>query len=169
MPLSAIEEEIIGSLRRIAQAFQQQSSTLAQGHGLTGPQLAILQHVAQHESVTVSSLAKAAYLGAPTVSGILHRLEKQGFIVRSRSEVDRRQVNARVTESGRLLLSSKPSLLKDVFRERLARLEDWEQQMILTSLRRIVGMMESPPLPPAGSDSPADPTAGPKKSPNSSP
>lgn len=139
---STIEDEIIVSLRRIAQAFNQQSFHLAQGHGLTGPQLAILQQAALAGSVTASCLAKSAYVGQPTISGILNRLEKQGLIERIRSETDRRQVMISVTEAGKQLLSNQPSLLKDVFRTRLAALESWEQQMILTGLQRIVWMME---------------------------
>ncbi len=139
----SIENQIVAAIRRIIQAVELNSRRLVESIGLTGPQLAVLREAARCGPMPVGALARAVHLSQPTVTGILNRLEKRGLIQRERSVNDRRAVNVNVTEAGRDLSSSAPSLLQDSFHRRLGDLEPWEQTMILSILQRIAGMMDA--------------------------
>jgi len=143
----SIEDQIVAAIRRIMRAVDLHSRHLAEAHGLTGPQLAILQ-AASRLGVASSTgvLARAVHLSGPTVTGILDRLARSGLVERTRSGQDRRSVTITVTALGEEVLAAAPSLLQDRFRAELERVEDWEQSMILATLQRIAAMMDAESL-----------------------
>jgi len=138
-----LEEQVIAALRRITRAIDLHSRLLLQKNGLTIPQLAALQATQRLQPVTVGALARDIHLGPATVTGILGRLEKRGLISRTRGDLDRRSVVIRLTDDGTKLVAEAPSLLQDRFHRELAKLQGWEQTMILATLQRIASMMDA--------------------------
>jgi len=138
-----IEDQILVALRRVTRAIDLRSRMLLQDHGLTTPQLLTLLAVARLQPVTATAVAREVHLGQPTVTGILSRLERRGWIQRARGERDRRSVSIRLTESGQQALEQAPSLLAPRFRERFRQLQDWEQTQLLSSLQRLAHMMDA--------------------------
>ena len=80
---------------------------------------------------------------ARVAEGIRQRLEKRGLIRRSRSERDRRQVLVWLEEAGRKVLAQAPPPLRASFAAEFQKLPDWEQTQILSSLQRVMAMMEA--------------------------
>jgi hypothetical protein len=78
-----------------------------------------------------------------TVTSIVDRLVERGFVVRSRGELDRRQVWVTVTAHGRAMLSSMPDTMQDRFQSRFARLPDWEQAIIVAMLERLTALLHA--------------------------
>ncbi len=143
----SIEDQIVAAIRRIMRAVDLHSRHLAEEHGLTGPQLATLKAASRlGEASSTGALARAVHLSGPTVTGILDRLAKRGLVERARSGQDRRSVTITITRRGEEVLAAAPSLLQDRFRGELARVEDWEQTMILAMLQRIAAMMDAESL-----------------------
>lgn len=105
------EDQIVAAIRRIIRAVDLHSRQLVHGHGLTGPQLAVLQEISRLQPVSPSVVAKSAHLSQPTVTGILKRLEARNLVQRQKSDVDRRSVTVSVTELGKQTLAASPSLL----------------------------------------------------------
>ncbi len=138
-----IEDRIIAALRRIIRAVDLRSRQLVEAYGLTGPQLATLQEAARLDGVSASVLAKAVHISHSTLTGIIDRLERRGMVARVRKGEDRRSVTIRVTDEGAAVLAAAPSLLQDRFRNELAKLEEWEQTMMLGMLQRIATMMDA--------------------------
>jgi len=138
-----IEDQILVALRRVTRAIDLRSRMLLQDHGLTTPQLLTLLAVARLQPVTATAVAREVHLGQPTVTGILSRLERRGWIQRARAERDRRSVSISLTESGRRALEKAPSLLAPRFREMFRQLQDWEQTQLLASLQRLAQMMDA--------------------------
>ncbi|MBN2294618.1 MAG: MarR family transcriptional regulator [Pirellulales bacterium] len=138
-----IEEQVIAALRRITRAIDLHSRLLLQKNGLTIPQLAALQAIQRLQPITVSALARDIHLGSATVTGILSRLESRGLISRTRGDHDRRSVVVELTEDGAKIVAEAPSLLQDRFHRELAKLQEWEQTMILSTLQRIASMMDA--------------------------
>ena len=134
------------ALRRIIRAIDLHSRVLVTHYGLTGPQLVILRLLGDRQGVAVSELASEAPLSQATVTGILDRLERRGLVVRRRGEQDKRKVLVRLTDAGRDALAGAPPLLQEHFTARLAELKDWERTQILSSLQRVVAMMEAEDL-----------------------
>ncbi len=137
-----IEDEIVLALRRIIRGVDLHSRHLVHEVGLTWPQLATLRAAARLGDCSLATLARAVHLGQPTLTGIIQRLERIGYVSRSPHKQDGRSVNITVTASGRELLERAPSLLQDRFHAELAKLKDWERFQTLASLQRIAEMMD---------------------------
>jgi len=138
-----IEDHIVASIRRIIRAIDLQSRRLQDRCKLTGPQLATLREVERAGGLSISGLARAVHLSQPTVSGIVHRLERGDLVRRRQAEGDRRSVVIEVTPEGARVLDEAPSLLQERFRDELARLEEWERHWMLSALERIASMMDA--------------------------
>jgi len=158
-----VSEQVVLALRRLIRATDLHSRSLIARYGLTLPQLAVLEALSHHGSLAVSELTKAVHLSQATVTGILDRLEKRFLIERHRSDTDKRRVMVRLTPGGEKILSRRPPHLQEHFVSEFAKLQDWEQTQILSSLQRLAGMMEAGPLkdgpvfPGARTEMPAEP------------
>lgn len=65
--------------------------------GVTGPQGMLMRTLAHHGEMKISDLSEMLTLSNSTVSGMIDRLEKQGFVERVRSKEDRRVVHVKIT------------------------------------------------------------------------
>ena len=142
-PSGTITNNVLIALRKITQSISMNSKSLVKRVGLTGPQLMILQEIVHAGDVSVGEVAKAISLSQGTVTGILERMEKRELVSRRRSDTDRRRVLVQATEAGKTLLGTAPPLMQEVFEERFNSLPDWEQNMILSSLQRLVSIMDA--------------------------
>lgn len=143
-PLSgSITDHVLISLRKIIQSITIHSRYLVKTIGLTGPQLVILQEVSKVAEVPVGEIAKAISLSQATVTGVLERLEKRGLVLRRRDDIDKRRVLVKITGEGLRLLEISPPPMQESFVEQFNGLEDWEKSMILSSLQRLVVMMDA--------------------------
>ncbi len=140
---NSITENVLISLRKIMQSISIHSRYLVKQVGLTGPQLVILLEVSKFDEVSVGKIAKAISLSQATLTGVLERLEKRSLVLRRRDDIDRRRVLVRITEDGLRLLETAPPPLQESFVEQFNALEDWEQAMMLSSLQRLVVMMDA--------------------------
>ncbi len=136
-------KEVLISLRKIIQAIDLHSKNLSKKYGLTGPQLIILQEIAATSQISVTELGRAISLSQGTVTGIISRLEKKELVYKRKSEKDKRRTELYVTEKSMRILENAPPPLQETFLEQFANISDWEQMMIMSSLRRIVDMMEA--------------------------
>lgn len=141
-----LETQITAAIRRVMRAVDLHSRRLVDEYGLTGPQLATLHETERSGPLTASALARAVHLSGATMTGILNRLEKRGYVERARGEADRRTVMVLITGSGREVLMRAPSLLQDTFRKQLSELQTWERLMMLANLQRIASMMDAEDL-----------------------
>jgi len=139
----AVCDEVLIAIRRIIQAIDLHSRDLVRQFGLTGPQLIVLQEISRLGEVSVGEIAKAISLGQATVTGILERLENRGLIIKQRSKNDKRRVLVQATSASKQLLEKAPPPMQEHFIQQFTNLQDWEQAMILSSLQRIVAMMDA--------------------------
>lgn len=138
-----MSEQILITLRKIIRAIDLHSKKLIQQCGLTGPQLIILKVINRLNNISVSELSISVSLSNATVTDILDRLEKRGFVYRNRSNIDKRRVLITLTDLARETLKKSPPLLQERFTSKLEKLKEWEQTSLLASLQRIVSMMEA--------------------------
>ena len=85
--------------RLITQAYH----PLLSGIGLTYPQYLVMMVLWEQDAQPVNDIAKKLYLETNTVTPLLKRMEAEGFVERSRSKADARQVIVSLTEKGRML------------------------------------------------------------------
>ena len=85
--------------RLITQAYHPFLSEI----GLTYPQYLVMMVLWERDAQPVNDIAKRLYLETNTVTPLLKRMEAEGFVKRSRSSADARQVIVSLTEKGRVL------------------------------------------------------------------
>jgi DNA-binding MarR family transcriptional regulator len=93
--------------------------------------------------VSVGELAREVHLSQGTVTGILDRLSRREFVSRRRSDVDKRRMMVQATAAALEMIQKAPSLLQEQFVRELSMLADWEKSQTLSSLQRVVAMMEA--------------------------
>lgn len=141
-----LTERILVALRRVMRAVDLHSRKLVHTHSLTSPQLVLLREIDRVGEIAIGELARRSNIGNATATGIVDRLEQRGLVVRSRNGRDRRSVLVSCTDNARTLLSAAPPLLQERFMVELERLQDWEQEQILSSLERLAKMMNAEDL-----------------------
>ncbi len=107
---------------------------------LTEQQWRILRVLWENDRLPTAELAKQTLLPAPSLVGILDRLEKKGLVQRLRSEEDRRVVCVSPTDAGRALeLEIRPQVAE--IHQSLTQMispEEWEQ------LSQILDKLQAP-------------------------
>ena len=139
----SVSEQVLTALRQIIRAIDLQSKNLERKYGLTIPQLVVLKEINRGGELTVGEIARKVNLSQATVTSILDRLEGRGLATRSRSFEDKRRVMVRMTEQGSAILKDSPSILQEHFLRQFGKLRQWEQTLILSSLQRVVSMMNA--------------------------
>jgi MarR family transcriptional regulator, multiple antibiotic resistance protein MarR len=86
-------------------------------YGVTSSQFKVLIIVAQFETDTPADLCRHLSLDSGSMTRMLDRLEQKGLIERSRSDIDRRQVQIRLTEDGKKLSDRLPQVGADAMNE----------------------------------------------------
>lgn len=142
-PIRTTSDNVMIALRKIIQAIDMNSKKLVKRVGLTGPQLVILQEISNTGEVTAGEIARAVSLSQATVTGILERMEKSGLLSRRRNEHDKRRVMVNITATGKQVLEDAPPLMQEAFVDQFSSLQEWEQTMILSSLQRLVSIMDA--------------------------
>ena len=135
--------QVMAALRRIIRAIDLHSRALVHQFGLTGPQLVVLKELMESSPQPVNRVATAVSLSQATVTGILDRLERKGMVTRVRDSADKRKVMVSPTPAAEESLAGAPPLLQEHFTAAFEKLPDWERTQILSSLQRIVALMEA--------------------------
>jgi DNA-binding MarR family transcriptional regulator len=134
--------EIMQSLRRIIKAIENYSNEVSGNFGITGPQLWALKTISQHEELFLGELSKGMYLHPSTITGLIDRLEKKGFVERYRDQGDRRVIKLRLTPSGKDLIRRTPNPIQGKMIYGLRKLKRAELSSIHESIRKLAEVME---------------------------
>ncbi|MDW3195818.1 MAG: MarR family transcriptional regulator [Cytophagales bacterium] len=121
-----------------------ESKAIQKDFGLSITQLLCLGHLQGNDGYksTHRELMDLLSLNSSTVSGILNRLEKRGYIARLSNEMDKRSKSIILTASGLKLLEETPNVLHDRLAEKLDKLSIEDKEMVQKSLSIIIGAME---------------------------
>lgn len=136
-------EEVLIALRRVIRATDLHSKYLAKTTSLTAPQILLLQTLRDKGQITIGELAQEVSLSQATVTTILDRLEKRNLVYRQRSVTDKRKVHAFLTDDALEILKNAPIPLQEQFTRQFSDLQEWEQTMIISSLKRVAQMMDA--------------------------
>jgi DNA-binding MarR family transcriptional regulator len=135
--------ETMQSLRRIIKSLQDYSQTVYSHFGITGPQLWVLKTLYQNGSLSLGELSKGMYLNPSTITGVVDRLEKRGFVLRGRNEIDRRVVKVQLTLKGTELVKRAPNPIQGKMVYGLRKLKKDELFSIYRSVDKLVEIMEA--------------------------
>jgi DNA-binding MarR family transcriptional regulator len=135
--------ETMQALRRIIKALQDYSQDISNQFGITGPQLWALKTIFQHGDLSLSELSKRMYLHPSTMTGVVDRLEKKGFVVRKRDEGDRRVIQLQLTPQGTHLIKKAPNPIQGKMIYGLRRLKRHELDSIFRAVQKLTEIMEA--------------------------
>ena len=105
--------------------------------GLTSPQIHALLWLGHDGPLTMGELARRVAVTEKTVTGVVDRLERDGYLRRERDRLDRRIVRARATERGAHL----GRLIEDGMHAQLVRLLGLLEPPERRAVQRIVGRL----------------------------
>ena len=93
--------EIFKVLKQIMAEMKQSVHQEFKELNITGPQVMLVGALIHHGEMKMTDISESMGLTNSTISGIVDRLEKQGFVERIRSNEDRRVVFVKVTDEFR--------------------------------------------------------------------
>lgn len=110
---------------------------MASQFGLTGPQLTVLKLLESFGDLSFSSLSERIRAQNSTVTGIIDRMEREGYVRRERSTTDRRVIFIRLTEKGARLARFIQVEPMEIFRNALLDLSQGDLRELLRILTKL--------------------------------
>lgn len=135
--------ETMQSLRRIFKALQNYSHQVSNQYGITGPQLWVLKTVFQNGGLPLGELSQKMYLHPSTITGVVDRLEKKGYVSRDRDQEDRRVVMVQLTPKGKRLVKRAPNPVQGKMIHGLRQVRKEKLEFIHESVQTLVEIMEA--------------------------
>ena len=136
--------DILIKIRKIVRSVDIESKKIQKEYGVSIPQVLCLSFLNDSPNYqrTQGEIRKFLNLNSSTVSGIIYRLEKKGFLARLPKTGDKRVVNITLTSGGKELLIRIPPLLHEQLSEKLQNLDDPELEKIKKSLEILVQLLD---------------------------
>lgn len=106
--------------------------------GLTVTQLRLLSHVHESEGISNAELADRLYVTRPSVSALLERLERGGFIRREVSPNDRRGICIWLEERGREAVTAAREEAREYAASLMEDLGDDDLRHITSALEKLI-------------------------------
>ena len=116
--------------------FSELKSELAL-YDLTPVQYGVLNFLWRTKQNTPKNIAKELKLETSTISGILDRMEKKGFIVRMIDLDDRRQVKVELTDKSKKLEDIIVTLVEQFNFQKMSGFGEQEQRLLKKMLRQL--------------------------------
>lgn len=135
---------ILINIRKILRSVNLESKRIQKEFGLSIPQLLALNYLSNcHDyRATHSELAKYLNLNSSTLTGIISRLEKKGWVAKMPKQQDRRVVFILITTSGMQLLKGAPQLMHQRLSKKLEKLSVIEYQELGKAFDLLIKFME---------------------------
>lgn len=123
--------------------------------GLTAQQIGVILMLSCGRANTPYELSRAMSYDSGSMTRMLDRLEKKGFIARARSEVDRRIVKLELTAHGREVSQQLPGLAAAVLNEQLQGFSAADVDTLIALLGRVIANGSGSGDDPCGADASA--------------
>ncbi|MBR8535573.1 MarR family transcriptional regulator [Carboxylicivirga sediminis] len=137
-------QEILIKIRKIVRSIDIESKKIQKEYGVSIPQALCLNYLkdAPNYQATQSEIRKFVNLNSSTVSGIINRLEKRGYLARLPKAGDKRVANIVLTSAGDELLKRIPPLLHEQLSKQLKCLDSDELIVLEKGLDTLVSILD---------------------------
>ena len=135
--------EILINIRKIIRSINLESKSIEREFGISIPQYLCLNFLRTSETyrATATEIGLHLNLNASTVTGIVSRLEKKGYVARLLNPEDKRSSFIYLTALGEKIIKTIPNLLQDKLTLKLQELQPEELQQLQNSLKLLVKFM----------------------------
>jgi DNA-binding MarR family transcriptional regulator len=134
--------EVLKQFRVIYGAVNRQFRVVEREHGLSGAQAWLMCELAGAPSLGVTDLAARLSLHQSTVSQLIEKLVRSGYVERATHAVDRRRVRLRLTRRGTTLARRLPRPAEGVLPRALDQLPDAALKSLRVTLTRLIAHMQ---------------------------
>lgn len=136
--------DILINIRKIVRSIDIESKKIQKEYGVSIPQVLCLSFLQESPNYQAAQgeIRKFLNLNSSTVSGIINRLEKKGYLARLPKSGDKRVVNIALTSAGDKLLSTMPSLMHDRLSEKLQKLDKLELHQVEGGLETLITLLD---------------------------
>lgn len=128
-------------------ALNARSKAMGASLGITGPQRTALRLVSLTPGITSGELASLLHLHPSTLTGVLERLVRRGFLERRKDPFDARRALLKITPAGRKLLTSRRGTIEEVVRVALQKESKGSLKTVVEVLQRITSALEASGMP----------------------
>ncbi|MCK5014575.1 MAG: MarR family transcriptional regulator [Candidatus Omnitrophica bacterium] len=104
---------------------------------ITQTQIFTIMTLSERSPCQLNELRKKLQISAPTVTGIVDRLEKLGHVRRIHDKNDRRVINVDLTAKGKMIARKLKKTVKEKWQELLLKLPKKDQENYVNILRKI--------------------------------
>lgn len=132
--------EIMDRLRSIGNNLSQTLTPFCEKWGITPVLLRILDEVSQIGPVSVGGLSNGVGVVLTNLSSCCKKLERLGYVSRTRDSQDERVVLIALTERGKKLIDDIHADIEDTFQEFFESLDEGEKEELLVQLARLDGL-----------------------------
>jgi DNA-binding MarR family transcriptional regulator len=141
--VTKIDNEIIIKIRQIVRSINLESKKIQKEYGVSIPQVLCLSYIrdAPNFQTTQKNIRNYLNLNASTVTGIINRLEKKGYIARLPKLGDKRITSITLTGSGQKLLNQLPPLLQEQLVAKISELPPEKVEYIKGGLDELIQLL----------------------------
>ena len=130
------------NLWQLVHALDVRSKWMERNLGVTSPQRMVLRIVGRQPGVAASEIAEALDLHPSTLTGILARLEKRGYLTRDIDPSDRRRARFRLTPRGTRVDRERTGTVEAAVRRALGRAKGTEVAHTEAFLATLIAELE---------------------------
>jgi DNA-binding MarR family transcriptional regulator len=139
-PFESLEQEAILSLLRTNDQYLIRFSRLFRPYGLTPSQYNILRILrGEGTPLPILEIANRTITVVPGITGLIDRLEKEGFVARQRCPKDRRVIYVALTDKGHKTLAELDEPLEELHEKLIGHLTKAELKELIRLLERARG------------------------------
>ena len=131
-----MEEQIGYVLKQVQQALRAAMDTALRRHGLTTPQYATMNALAEGGALSGAELARRCFVTPQTMNGIIVNLEAAGLVERREDPSDGRVLRVALTLAGRAQFDACQREVETIEERMLGGLRADERVWFLDALRR---------------------------------
>ena len=136
MPAGEVEQ--VGYyLRSIFRRLDRDMAFLLSQEGLTFAQMVVLRHIRAQDGTTLAELTDNLQWAASTLSGIIKRLERNGYLERLADPTDLRVNHLRITDKAHHILEKTCCTYNDHLADVLSHFRPDELALLLSSLQKL--------------------------------
>lgn len=136
-PFESPEKEVMLNIARTSDLLLNRFGKLFREFGLTGSQHNVLRILrGEGRPMRCDEIRRRMIQVVPAMTGILDRLEKDGFVTRTRCQKDGRVVHVDLTTKARSVLQKIDGPLTDLYRECLGHLSKTELEQLSKLLEK---------------------------------
>lgn len=133
--------DVLRQFRVVFRAVKQHFQWVERACGVSGSQLWVLATVGRNPGMRVGALAQALSIHQSTASNLLERVEKLGYLKRTRDPEDQRSVRLHLTPAGEAVVAKAPEPLEGVLPNALASLPPELLAQLHDGMRQLIEQM----------------------------